>query len=235
MRKFVLVLLMLPLIIAAQMNSCDGAPSAKSTPTDTAETVAAEAGLPETTLLEDGKEVATLAGGCFWCTEAIFKELRGVERVESGYTGGKVANPTYEQVSTGTTGHAETIQITFDPKVVSFKELLEVFFVTHDPTTLNQQGADIGTQYRSAVFYHSKEQKKIAEEVIKSFTDQKVYANPIVTKLEPFKTFYKAEEYHQNYYERNPDKGYCRIVIEPKVLKFRKHFIDKLKNKDQAN
>jgi peptide-methionine (S)-S-oxide reductase len=235
MRKFVFVLFMLPLFIAAQMNSCDVASSSKPTAAETAETAAAEANLPDTTKLESGKDVATLAGGCFWCTEAIFKELRGVEKVESGYSGGKNANPTYEQVSSGNTGHAEVIQITFDPKVVSFKELLEVFFVTHDPTTLNQQGADMGTQYRSAVFYHSKEQKKIAEEVIKKFTDEKVYKDPLVTKLEPFKAFYKAEEYHQNYYERNPEKGYCRVVIEPKVLKFRKQFIDKLKNKDQAN
>jgi peptide-methionine (S)-S-oxide reductase len=234
MRKLVLVLFMLPLLIAARMTSCDAAPSSMSA-TDAAESAAAESKLPETTSLDGGKDVATLAGGCFWCTEAIFKELRGVEKVESGYSGGKVANPSYEQVSTGNTGHAEAIQITFDPKVISFKDLLDVFFVTHDPTTLNQQGADMGTQYRSAVFYHSKEQKKIAEEVIKEFTDQKVYANAIVTRLEPFKAFYKAEEYHQNYYERNPDKGYCRVVIEPKVLKFRKHFIDKLKNKDQAN
>lgn len=233
MRKFVFVLFMLPLFIAAQLNSCDAAPSSKSATTETA--AEADINLPETTMLDNGKEKATLAGGCFWCTEAIFKELRGVEKVESGYSGGKVSNPTYEQVSSGATGHAETIQITFDPKVISFKELLEVFFVTHDPTTLNQQGADIGTQYRSAVFYHSKEQKRIAEEVIKEITEQKIYANPIVTKLEPFKVFYKAEEYHQNYYERNPDKGYCRVVIEPKVLKFRKHFIDKLKKPDQAN
>ena len=232
MRKFVFVLFLLPLVIAAQMNSCDAASSSKPTTTETA---APESPIPERTELVGGKETATLAGGCFWCTEAIFKELRGVERVESGYSGGKVTNPTYEQVSSGTTGHAESIQITFDPKVISFKELLEVFFVTHDPTTLNQQGADMGTQYRSAVFYHSKEQKRMAEEVIKEITDQKIYSAPIVTKLEPFNAFYKAEEYHQNYYERNPDKGYCRIVIEPKVLKFRKHFIDKLKKPEQAN
>jgi peptide-methionine (S)-S-oxide reductase len=175
------------------------------------------------------KEIATLAGGCFWCTEAVFKELRGVERVESGYAGGTVKNPTYEQVSTGTTGHAEVIQITFDPKVISYKELLEVFFVIHDPTTLNQQGADHGTQYRSAVFYHSAEQKQLAEQVIQDFTAKKVYQNPLVTKLEPFAKFYIAEEYHQNYFERNPEKQYCRIVIEPKVLKFRKEFMQKLK------
>ncbi|MBI3650943.1 MAG: peptide-methionine (S)-S-oxide reductase MsrA [Acidobacteria bacterium] len=175
------------------------------------------------------KEVATLAGGCFWCTEAVFKELRGVEKVESGYTGGTVEQPTYEQVSTGTTGHAESIQITFDPKVISFHDLLEVFFVVHDPTTLNRQGADVGTQYRSAIFYHSPEQRKIAEQVIKDFTAKKIYQNPLVTQLEPFTKFYLAEDYHQNYFERNPDKAYCRIVIEPKVLKFRKEFLQKLK------
>jgi peptide-methionine (S)-S-oxide reductase len=175
------------------------------------------------------KSVATIAGGCFWCTEAVFKELRGVDKVESGYSGGSVKNPTYEQVSTGTTGHAEAIQITFDPLVITYREILEVFFVVHDPTTLNQQGYDHGTQYRSAIFYHSAEQKQLAEEVIKDFTAKKVYANPIVTKLEPFAKFYIAEEYHQNYFERNPDKQYCRIVIEPKVLKFRKEFMQKLK------
>ena len=143
---------------------------------------------------DDGKEVATIAGGCFWCTEAVFKELRGVEKVESGYSGGTVANPTYEQVCTGTTGHAESIEITFDPKVISFKELLEVFFVIHDPTTLNRQGADMGTQYRSSIFYHSSAQKKIAEEVIKQIAAQKIWKYPIVTKSEPYKPFNTAEE-----------------------------------------
>ncbi|MEW6126362.1 MAG: peptide-methionine (S)-S-oxide reductase MsrA [Acidobacteriota bacterium] len=228
MRKLFFSFLILPLFVAAQI-SCAAAQSSTSEGKEST-----KAATSETTATAEGKQVATLAGGCFWCTEAIFKELRGVERVESGYSGGSVKNPTYEQVSSGTTGHAEVIQITFDPTVVSFKELLEVFFVTHDPTTLDRQGADIGTQYRSAVFYHSKEQKKIAEEVIKDFTAQKLYPNPIVTKLEPFNAFYKAEEYHQNYYERNPEKGYCRIVIEPKVLKFRKQFINKLKKTEQS-
>jgi len=155
--------------------------------------------------------------------------LRGVDKIESGYAGGTVKNPTYEQVSTGMTGHAEAIQITFDPKVISYKELLEVFFVIHDPTTLNSQGADHGTQYRSAVFYHSAEQKQLAEQVINDFTAKKIYENSIVTKVEPLAKFYPAEEYHQNYFERNPDKQYCRIVIEPKVLKFRKEFMQKLK------
>jgi peptide-methionine (S)-S-oxide reductase len=179
-----------------------------------------------------GKEVATLAGGCFWCTEAVFKELRGVEDVEPGYCGGKVVNPSYEQVSTGRTGHAEAIQIVYDPTQISFKELLGVFFVTHDPTTLNQQGADVGTQYRSAVFYRSEEQKRIAEEVINQLTVDKVYGRPIVTSLEPFERFYPAEEYHRDYYERNPNQPYCRIVIEPKIIKLRQHFIDKLKKRE---
>jgi peptide-methionine (S)-S-oxide reductase len=181
------------------------------------------------------KASAIIAGGCFWCTEAVFKELQGVEKVESGYAGGSVDNPTYEQVSTGQTGHAEAIEITYDPKVISYKELLEVFFVVHDPTTLNRQGADVGTQYRSAIFYHSPQEKKIAEEVIKDFTAKKIYKAPIVTKLEPFTKFFVAEEYHQNYFERNPDKAYCRIVIEPKVLKFRKEFLSKLKNKQPSH
>jgi len=207
-RRLILTILLLPTLIAAQTNQ---KPTQKAS---------------------DGKEVATIAGGCFWCTEAVFKELRGVEKVESGYSGGTLANPTYEQVSSGTTGHAETIQITYDPKVISFKELLEVFFVIHDPTTLNRQGADMGTQYRSAIFYNSPAQKKIAEEVIKEITAQKIWKDPIVTKLEPYKAFYSAEEYHQDYFARNPDKAYCRIVIEPKVLKFRKQFVSKLKKQE---
>lgn len=207
-RRLILTILLLPTLIAAQTNQ---------KPTQKA---------------NGGKEVATIAGGCFWCTEAVFKELRGVEKVESGYSGGILANPTYEQVSSGTTGHAESIQITYDPKVISFKELLEVFFVIHDPTTLNQQGADMGTQYRSAIFYQSPAQKKIAEEVIKEITAQKIWKDPIVTKLEPYKAFYSAEEYHQDYFARNPDKAYCRIVIEPKVLKFRKQFVSKLKKQE---
>jgi peptide-methionine (S)-S-oxide reductase len=191
--------------------------------------------LREPATVEKGKELAILAGGCFWCTEAVYKELRGVEKVESGYIGGTVDNPTYEQVSSGTTNHAEAIRIVYDPKVITYKELLEVFFVIHDPTTLNRQGADRGTQYRSAVFYQSTEQKKIAEQVMKEFSDKKVYEDPLVTTLEAAGRFYVAEEYHQNYFERNPDKAYCRIVIQPKVLKFRKEFLSKLKNKEQAN
>lgn len=192
--------------------------------------------LPESNSQQTGKgkaakkyELATLAGGCFWCLEAVFVELQGVEKVVSGYSGGQVSNPTYEQVSAGTTGHAEVVQVRFDPQVISYKELLEVFFTIHDPTTLNRQGADVGTQYRSAVFYHSPEQKKIAEAVMADLTAQRVWKNPLVTELAEFKKFYQAEEYHQRYYELNPDKAYCRMVIEPKVIKFRRQFLPKLK------
>jgi len=175
------------------------------------------------------REVATLAGGCFWCLEAVYKELRGVEKSVSGYTGGQVANPTYKQVCTGETGHAEVVQVTFDPKVITFEELLEVFFTIHDPTTLNRQGADVGTQYRSAIFYHTPEQKEIAERTIRKITEAKIWDDPIVTEVTKLSTFYKAEDYHQNYYELNPDQGYCRVVIQPKVMKFRKQFMEKLK------
>ncbi|HEY8460262.1 MAG TPA: peptide-methionine (S)-S-oxide reductase MsrA [Blastocatellia bacterium] len=175
------------------------------------------------------KEVATLAGGCFWCLEAVYNDLRGVEKVVSGYSGGRVPNPSYEEVCTGKTGHAEVVQITFDPQVISFKDLLDVFFTIHDPTTLNRQGADVGTQYRSAIFYHSQEQKEIADKVIADITAAKIWDNPIVTEVTKLSAFYPAEEYHQRYYERNPDKGYCKLVIEPKVIKFRKQFMSKLK------
>jgi peptide-methionine (S)-S-oxide reductase len=180
------------------------------------------------------KEVATLAGGCFWCLEAVYNDLRGVEKVVSGYSGGSVANPTYEEVCTGRTGHAEVIQITFDPQVISFKELLEVFFTIHDPTTLNRQGADHGTQYRSAIFYHSPEQKEVADKVIADITAAKIWNDPIVTEVTKLSAFYPAEEYHQRYYERNPNQGYCRMVIEPKVIKFRRHFMSKLKKQPAA-
>ena len=177
----------------------------------------------------DSKEAATLGGGCFWCTEAIFNELRGVEKVESGYSGGNVANPTYEDVCTGTTGHAEVIQITFDPKVIFYKELLQVFFTLHDPTTLNRQGADVGTQYRSALFYHNDAQRKTAEEVIKEVDAAKTWKRPIVTEVVPFKAFYKAEDYHQEYFEKNPRSSYCQAVIEPKIVKLREYYRAKLK------
>lgn len=175
------------------------------------------------------KEIATLGGGCFWCLEAIFTELRGVEKVESGYSGGSVPNPSYEQVCTGKTGHAEVIQITLDPEIISLRELLEVFFTIHDPTTLNRQGSDVGTQYRSAIFYHAPEQEKIAREVIAELEKAKVWDAPIVTEITPFEAFYPAEEYHREYFERNPEQPYCRIVIAPKVAKFRKQFLAKLR------
>jgi peptide-methionine (S)-S-oxide reductase len=182
-----------------------------------------------------GKEVTTLGGGCFWCTEAVYKELRGVDKVVSGYSGGQVANPSYKAVTTGTTGHAEVIQVTFDPAQISYKELLEVFFTIHDPTTLNRQGADIGTQYRSAIFYHSPEQKAVAEEVMKQINAAKIWDAPIVTEITKFNKFYPAEDYHQNYFELNPDQGYCRVVIAPKVNKFRKQFMSKLKKQAAAH
>jgi peptide-methionine (S)-S-oxide reductase len=174
-------------------------------------------------------EVATLAGGCFWCLEAVFADLRGVERVESGYAGGTVPNPTYEQVCTGTTGHAEVVQITFDPQVISFHDLLNVFFSIHDPTTVNRQGADVGTQYRSAIFYHSDAQKKAAEEVIREITAAGLWNGPIVTEVTSFAAFYKAEEYHQHYFARNPYQPYCQAVVAPKVAKFRKQHLAMLK------
>ncbi len=174
-------------------------------------------------------ETATLGGGCFWCLEAIFNELRGVQKVASGYSGGSVPNPSYSQVCTGTTGHAEAVQVTFDPEIISFRELLEVFFIIHDPTTLNRQGADAGTQYRSVIFYHTPEQEKIAREVIAEIEAAKLWDAPIVTEVKPFTAFYMAEEHHQEYFERNPEQPYCRIVIEPKVAKFRKQYLAKLK------
>lgn len=174
-------------------------------------------------------EVATLGGGCFWCTEAVFGELKGVVKVEPGYSGGSLANPTYEQVSAGTTGHAEVVQITFDPSIISFREILEVFFATHDPTTLNRQGADVGTQYRSVLFYHDREQKAKIEKLIEELDNEKIYGAPIVTKVEPFKIFYEAEDYHKDYFKSNPAQPYCRLVIAPKIAKLRKNYRDKLK------
>ena len=180
-------------------------------------------------MTDAGKEIATLAGGCFWCLEAVFDDLKGVESVESGYMGGKAANPSYEDVCSGETGHAEVVQLTFDPKQVSFKEILEVFFVIHDPTTLNRQGNDVGTQYRSAIFHHSAEQKAAAEQVIKNLGAGKIYDDPIVTEVVPASKFYVAEDYHQEYFRRNPAQPYCAFVVSPKVAKFRKHFLEKLK------
>jgi peptide-methionine (S)-S-oxide reductase len=175
------------------------------------------------------RELATLAGGCFWCLEAVYKDLRGVERVVSGYAGGETPNPTYRQVCDGATGHAEVVQVTFDPAAVSFRELLEVFFTIHDPTTPNRQGADVGTQYRSAVFYHTPEQRETTEQVIGELTAAGVWDSPIVTEVAPLEIFYPAEDYHQDYFENNPAQPYCRAVVAPKVSKFRKHFLEKLK------
>lgn len=175
-------------------------------------------------------EVATLAGGCFWCTEAIFKRLKGVSSVVSGYAGGEVDNPNYEQVSGGKTGHAETIQITFDPKIISFEKILEVFWHLVDPTTLNKQGVDTGTQYRSIIFYANDEQKRVAQESRAKIEKSGMYKNPIVTKIEPLKGFYKAEEYHQNYFERNSGVPYCQIVINPKIEKLVREFGESVKD-----
>jgi len=175
------------------------------------------------------REIATLGGGCFWCTEAIFAALKGVDSVVSGYAGGVVPNPTYEAICTGITGHAEVIQVAFDPKKISYKELLKVFFTTHDPTTLNCQGADVGTQYRSVVYYHDETQREMAEEVIREFGAKEVWADPIVTEVAPLDVFYPAEAYHNNYYAQNSQQPYCQIVITPKIAKLRKEFKSKLK------
>ncbi|MBL7969944.1 MAG: peptide-methionine (S)-S-oxide reductase MsrA [Prolixibacteraceae bacterium] len=175
------------------------------------------------------KETATFGGGCFWCTEAIFKSLKGVETVESGYSGGETKNPTYKEVCSGETGHAEVIQITFNPAVISFRELLEVFWQTHDPTTLNRQGADVGTQYRSVIFYHTPEQKEIAERFKAQLNKENIFGKPVVTEISAFDKFYKAENYHQDYFANNRTQGYCKFVIVPKIEKFRKIFKDKLK------
>src|SRR6266498_4837476 len=174
-------------------------------------------------------QTATLAGGCFWCLEAVFDEIKGVQSVESGYSGGSTTNPTYRDVCSGMTGHAEVVQVKFDPEIVSYRDLLNVFFAIHDPTTLNRQGADVGTQYRSAIFYHDDEQKKIAEEVIKDLTAQKLWDRLIVTDVTKLDKFYMAEDYHQEYFARNPYQPYCQAVVAPKVSKFRKHFLEMLK------
>ena len=174
-------------------------------------------------------EIATLAGGCFWCLEAVFDELEGVQDVVSGYAGGSVPRPTYKQVCNGDTGHAEVVQVTYDPAVLSYRDLLKVFFAIHDPTTLNHQGGDVGTQYRSAIFTHSDEQEKIADGVIAELNTEKIWDDPIVTEVVPAESFYPAEDYHQEYFRRNPNQGYCRMVIAPKVAKFRKEHLARLK------
>jgi peptide-methionine (S)-S-oxide reductase len=179
---------------------------------------------------ETPSHLATLGGGCFWCLEAVFEQLRGVEKVVSGYAGGAVPDPDYKSVCTGTTGHAEVVQVTFDPAVISFRELLEVFFAIHDPTTLNRQGNDKGTQYRSAIFYHTPEQRDTATAAIAELTEQKVWADPIVTEVVPLTAFYAAEGYHQGYFRANPAQPYCQFVVNPKVVKARKAFAAKLKD-----
>lgn len=175
------------------------------------------------------REIATLGGGCFWCLEAVFVELRGVERVESGYAGGRVPKPTYQQVCTGATGHAEVVQVTFDPSQLSYRDLLNVFFTIHDPTTLNRQGADVGTQYRSVIFTHGPEQDRVAREAIAELSASGVWDRPIVTEVVPLPEFFPAEEYHRDYFARNPEQGYCQVVVAPKVAKFRKQFLNRLK------
>jgi peptide-methionine (S)-S-oxide reductase len=174
-------------------------------------------------------QTATLAGGCFWCLEAVFDEVKGVQSVESGYAGGKKAEPSYRDVSTGMSGHAEVVQVSFDPQVVSYKDILNVFFAIHDPTTMNRQGADVGTQYRSAIFYHDDEQKRTAEDLIKELNTQKIWDQPIVTEVAKLDKFYMAEDYHQEYFAKNPYQPYCQAVVAPKVTKFRKHHLEMLK------
>ncbi len=188
-----------------------------------------DASPPNHTMSEQSRDTATLAGGCFWCIEAVFQLLDGVDLVESGYCNGSVPNPTYKQVCTGTTGHAEACRITFNPSVVSYADILQVFFASHDPTTLNRQGNDVGTQYRSAIFYHSEEQRKTALEYIAQLAESKTWADPIVTEVAPAAEFYKAEDYHQNYYNQNGTAPYCAFVVRPKVEKFQKLFKDRLK------
>jgi peptide-methionine (S)-S-oxide reductase len=181
------------------------------------------------------KEVATLAGGCFWCLEAIFKEVKGIEKMVSGYSGGTSVKPSYAAVCSGATGHAESVQLTYDPKKISFREILAIFFAVHDPTTLNRQGADVGTQYRSAIFYHNPEQKAEAEEAIKQLNASKTWGAPVVTQVAAFKDFYPAEEYHREYFARNPEQPYCSVVIAPKLDKFRKQYLQKDKKSKVKN
>jgi peptide-methionine (S)-S-oxide reductase len=180
-------------------------------------------------LTEQPLEVATLGGGCFWCLQPIFQELRGVQKVEVGYAGGTVKNPSYELVCTDTTGHAEVVEITFDPSIIPYEDLLRIFFTVHDPTTLNRQGGDEGIQYRSVIFYRTPEQKEAAARVMSEIAAAKIWRGPIVTELAPYPEFYRGEEYHQDYFRKNPGAGYCRVVIAPKVAKFRKHYADRLK------
>jgi peptide-methionine (S)-S-oxide reductase len=217
--------------ITASAAACKSQPKAEGD-TNKVQQIFATANSESTTTMTDTTkttDTATFGSGCFWCVEAVFQDLEGVQSVTSGYSGGKIANPTYREVCSGLTGHAEVIQIVYNPQIISFDELLEVFWQTHDPTTLNQQGADHGTQYRSAVFYHSAEQKQLAEKYKKELDASGAFSNPIVTEITPFSVFYKAEDYHQSYYNENGNEPYCRIVIQPKVEKFKKVFKDKLK------
>ena len=180
----------------------------------------------------NGNEVATLAGGCFWCLEAIFHEVDGIEKVVSGYSGGTSFNPSYSEVCSGATGHAEAVQLTFNPRIISFEQILRIFFSIHDPTTLNRQGADVGIQYRSAIFYHNEKQESVAKQVIKELNDANIWNAPIVTEVTAFHEFYAAEGYHQKYYEQNPEQAYCRMVITPKLTKFRQQYLEKAKTKN---
>jgi len=184
---------------------------------------------PEKMNMENSIEIATLGSGCFWCTEAVFEGLKGVISAESGYSGGDVKNPSYREVCNGTTGHAEVVQVRFNPSEISYSRILEVFFNTHDPTTLNKQGADVGTQYRSVIFYYSQTQKMIAEEMIQELNLKRAFAKPIITEVAPLTAFYKAEDYHQDYFANNPDAAYCSYVIRPKIEKFKKNYSDQLK------
>ena len=213
------------LILLAVVLATKGAPPKKgSARAESGRASPTENAMSETTAKRDQWETATFGSGCFWCTEAIFSELQGVEKVVSGYSGGQVKNPSYEQVCTGLTGHAEVVQITFDPQVVSFEQLLEVFWHTHDPTTLNRQGADVGTQYRSVIFYHSPEQKATAERAIAAFNAENPNGTPAVTEVLPEQPFYPAEDYHHRYFRQNPEQAYCQAVIAPKMTKLRKYF-----------
>lgn len=207
------------------MWSCAGQPDTSSNQTRVAK--------DEIIKSMDSLEVATLGAGCFWCVEAIFQDIKGVKKVESGYSGGSIKNPSYKEVCNGTTGHAEVVQVTFDPKEVAFSSILEVFFSTHDPTTLNRQGADVGTQYRSAIFYHSEEQKKVAELAKEAAQASGDWSNPIVTEISAYSNFYKAEDYHQDYYNQNGTQPYCQIVITPKIDKFKKKFAALLKEESK--
>ena len=227
-RKLYCILILAVFVIAS---GCSGQVS--STESQTASRAGKEVGKKtmDDKVEKSGFQKATFAAGCFWCVEAVFQQLEGVEKVVSGYSGGTLDNPTYEEVCTGTTGHAEACQITYDPRKISYDELLEVFWKTHDPTTTNRQGSDVGTQYRSAVFYHNEEQKRLAEGYKAKLEAEHIWTRPIVTEIVPFEKFWPAENYHQNYFNNNPGKGYCMLVINPKVEKFRKVFKDRLKKK----